>query len=183
MLRPLCVMLLLIFGPGISAAGDRGDAFEFDLIAIDGAPLPLEPFRGKAMLVVNTASLCGFTYQYEALVELDRRYRKAGLVILGVPSGDFGGQELADGAAIKTFCETRFDVEFPLTEKAHVRGPHAYPLFAWLAHELGPAAAPRWNFHKYLIAPDGRAVASWPTSVEPLDPRLLAVIELHLPQH
>jgi len=181
-LRCFCVMLLLVLGPGGSAAGGRADAFGFDLVAIDGAPLPLEPFRGKAMLVVNTASLCGFTYQYEGLAQLDRRYRERGLVVLGVPSGDFGGQELADGAAIKTFCETRFDVEFPLAEKAHVRGPQAHPLFAWLVRQLGPAATPRWNFHKYLIAPDGRAVASWPSSVEPLDPHLLAAIELHLPQ-
>jgi glutathione peroxidase len=174
------LLLTVPTAPG-AAGGTPQGAHAFELRAIDGGPLPLATFRGRPILVVNTASLCGYTYQYDALVELDRRYRARGLVVLGVPSGDFGGQELADAAAIRTFCETRFDVEFPLADKTTVRGAGAHPLFAWLAHELGPGAAPRWNFHKWLIDADGRAVATWPTGIEPLDPRVTRAIEAALP--
>jgi glutathione peroxidase len=121
--------------------------------------------------------MCGFTYQYAALQRLWEAYRDRGLVVLGVPSNDFGGQEPGSAAEIKSFCEANFDVDFPLTEKVGVRGAGAHPLFAWLRAELGPDAAPRWNFHKYLIGPDGRALATWPSGVEPDAPAVRAAVE------
>jgi glutathione peroxidase len=121
--------------------------------------------------------MCGFTYQYAALHRLWEAYRQRGLVVLGVPSNDFGGQEPGSAAEIKSFCEANFDVDFPLTEKVGVRGPGSHPLFAWLRAELGPDAAPRWNFHKYLIGPDGRALATWPSGVEPDAPAVRAAVE------
>ena len=166
---------------GPSMAGDARGAHAFAFTSIDGGPLPLEGFAGRPVLVVNTASMCGFTYQYTALQRLWDSYRHRGLIVLGVPSNDFGGQEPGSAAEIKTFCEVNFAVDFPLTEKVHVKGEAAHPLFAWLRQELGLQAGPRWNFHKYLIAADGRVVDAWPSSVEPDAPAITAAVERLLP--
>lgn len=157
-------------------------AWDFSFIAIDGQPLPLSQYQGKAVLVVNTASQCGFTPQYKGLEALATKYRERGLVVLGVPSNDFGAQEPGSSSEIKSFCETSFGIDFPLTEKAIVSGSAAHPFYQWAAHELGPLAKPRWNFHKYLIAPDGRLV-DWFSSVTPPDSKSIAkAIEAVLPQ-
>ncbi len=177
--------LLLLLATGVisapTKAADGAGAHAFWFTSIEGAPLSLADYAGRPLLVVNTASLCGYTYQYAALQRLWSAYRDRGLVVLGVPSNDFGGQEPGTTAEIKTFCEVNFDVDFPMTEKVHVAGEGAHPLFVWLRAQLGPAAGPRWNFHKYLIAPDGRAVASWPSSVEPDAPAIRAAVESMLP--
>lgn len=172
----LAALVLALLGPAVPAASERG-AFAFAFTSIEGEPLPLERFAGRPLLVVNTASLCGFTYQYSALQKLWERYRDRGLVVLGVPSNDFGGQEPGSNQQIKTFCEANFDVDFPLTEKVQVRGPGSHPLFAWLREQLGERAGPRWNFYKYLIGPDGAALAAWPSSVEPGAAEITAAIE------
>lgn len=175
----LAVLALALIAPAAPAA-ERG-AFAFAFTAIEGEPLPMSRFAGRPVLVVNTASLCGFTYQYAALQRLWERYRDRGLVVLGVPSNDFGAQEPGSSREIKTFCETNFDVDFPLTEKVRVRGPEAHPLFAWLRRELGESVGPRWNFHKYLIGPAGEAVAAWPSTVEPDSAAIAGAIERLLP--
>ncbi len=143
-------------------------AHDFSFRAIDGGELDLAGFRGKAVLVVNTASECGFTPQYAGLEELWRRFRDRGLVVLGVPSNDFGQQEPGGEAAIKEFCETNFAVDFPLTAKERVIGGEAHPFYRWVAAELGEDNAPRWNFHKYLLDKDGALAGAWPSRVEPL---------------
>ncbi|MCS6780123.1 MAG: glutathione peroxidase [Geminicoccaceae bacterium] len=181
LLLALIALLAALGSPsGDIRAADRG-AHAFAFTSIEGEPLPLERFAGRPLLVVNTASLCGYTYQYAALQRLWARYRDRGLVVLGVPSNDFGNQEPGTAQQIKTFCETNFDVDFPLTDKVSVRGPGSHPLFAWLRRELGEAVGPRWNFHKFLIGPDGRAVAAWPSRVEPDAPEITAAIERLLP--
>ena len=154
-------------------AGAHAFAFQ----TIDGASLPLGDFRGKPVLVVNTASFCGFTPQYAELETLYERYRERGLVVLGVPSNDFGAQEPGTAAEIKAFCTTRFGVRFPLAAKERVIGGGAHPFYRWIESELGEAGAPRWNFHKYLIAPDGSLAGSWPSSVHPLAADIVAEIE------
>lgn len=164
-----------------SDSAEVASAHGFAFTSIDGEPLSLGDFVGRPVLVVNTASMCGFTYQYAALQRLWATYRQRGLIVLGVPSNDFGGQEPGSAAEIKTFCEVNFDVDFPLTEKVHVKGDASHPLFAWLRRQLGPQAGPRWNFHKYLLAPDGRAVAAWPSSVDPEAPEITAAVERLLP--
>jgi glutathione peroxidase len=121
------------------------------------------------VLVVNTASFCGFTPQYEDLEALWKRYRDRGVVVIGVPSNDFGQQEPGSAAEIKQFCESKYSVDFPLTEKQQVIGPKAHPFFRWISTELGEAGAPRWNFHKYLVGPDGSLEGAWPSSVRPTD--------------
>lgn len=165
---------------GAPRAGER-TAHDFSFEAIEGGPLPLSGFAGKAVLVVNTASLCGFTPQYEGLQGLWEAYRERGLVVLGVPSNDFGGQEPGSEAEIKGFCEVNFGIDFPLTAKVSVKGPAAHPLYRWLALELGEESQPRWNFHKYLLDPEGRAVAWFPTRVEPGSADLREAVERALP--
>jgi len=162
---------------GASAA----NAHDFAFRAIEGGTLPLASYRGRPVLVVNTASQCGFTKQYAGLQELWKRYRERGLVVMGVPSNDFGGQEPGSEAEIKKFCTVNFDVDFPLTDKETVKGEGAHPFYKWAAAELGTVAVPRWNFHKYLIGPDGKLVDWFSTPTDPLAPRVTAAIEALLP--
>lgn len=163
-------------------AAIAANAFDFRFTAIEGGDLPLSTFKGKAILVVNTASRCGFTPQYEGLEALWRQYKDRGLVVLGVPSNDFGGQEPGTNADIKKFCDINFQVDFPMTEKVKVKGANAHPFYKWAAKELGVLAAPKWNFHKYLVAPDGRLVDWFSTPTGPDAPRLRKAIEAALPK-
>jgi len=158
------------------------DAYRFEFTSIDGDRLPFEAWRGRPVLVVNTASYCGYTPQYSDLEALWQRYRGRGLVVLGVPSNDFGAQEPGSAAEIKRFCAAGYAVDFPLTEKCRVIGGEAHPFYKWIAAELGEAGAPRWNFHKYLVAPDGQLAGTWPSQVAPSDGRITAEIERLLTQ-
>jgi glutathione peroxidase len=157
-------------------------AHEFSFPAIDGGTVDLADFAGKPVLIVNTASECGYTPQYAGLEELWRRYRDRGLVVLGVPANDFGAQEPGSEPAIQSFCRTNYGVDFPMTAKQTVIGGAAHPFYRWIAGEFGEAATPKWNFHKYLVAPDGSLAALWPSDVDPLDPEITAAIESALPK-
>jgi glutathione peroxidase len=163
------------------AAAGATNAWDFSFVGIDGQPLPLADYRGKALLIVNVASQCGFTPQYKALEELSEKYRERGLVVLGVPSNDFGAQEPGSSGEIKTFCELNYNIQFPLTEKVRVVGDDAHPFYRWAARELGVVAKPRWNFHKYLVAPDGRLVDWFSTITAPDSSRVIKSIEAVLP--
>ena len=159
-----------------------GDAYQFEFVSLDGDKLPLAAWRGRPVLVVNTASFCGYTPQYRDLEALWQRYRERGLIVLGVPSNDFGEQEPGSAAEIKQFCETNYQVDFPLTEKCRVIGGDAHPFYRWVATQIGEDGAPRWNFHKYLIGPDGSLAGAWPSRVGPLDPAITGEIENMLPK-
>jgi glutathione peroxidase len=143
------------------------NAHSFSFTSIEGKPLPMTTFKGKAVLVVNTASECGLTPQYRGLEALWQRYKDKGLIVLGVPSNDFGAQEPGGEAEIQKFCQVRYGVDFPLTTKQHVIGPVAHPLYRWVAKELGEAAVPKWNFHKYLIGKDGGIAGTFGSRTEP----------------
>jgi len=145
-------------------------AHEFKFRSIDGEDLPLSRFKGKALVVVNVASQCGLTPQYAGLEALWNSKRDDGLVVLGVPCNDFGAQEPGTEKEIKTFCETRFHVDFPMTSKEHVIGEEAHPLYRWVSSELGEAAVPRWNFHKYLFNKDGSIAGTFGSRTPPDDP-------------
>src|ERR1700743_1665073 len=144
-------------------------AYDFSFRSIDGGALPFSQFKGKAVLVVNVASQCGLTPQYSGLEALWKEKGGKGLVILGVPANHFGRQEPATEDQIKTFCETRFAVDFPMTAKEHVIGADAHPLYKWIAKELGEGAAPKWNFHKYLFNKDGTIPRTFGSRTEPND--------------
>ena len=176
-LMELIFFILCIGLNTMAAVSESITAYDFSFTSIDGKPLPLSTFDGKALLIVNTASHCGFTSQYTQLQALWRAYRDRGLVVLGVPSNDFGGQEPGTNAEIKTFCEVNFDVDFPITQKVHVKGDSVHPFYAWAETEFGILAKPRWNFHKYLIAPDGRLVNWFSSVTSPSSSRLIEALE------
>ncbi|HWA91002.1 MAG TPA: glutathione peroxidase [Rhizomicrobium sp.] len=150
---------------------------DFSFKSIDGGQLPLTQFKGKAVLVVNVASQCGLTPQYSGLEALWQARRDQGLVVLGVPANDFGAQEPGTESEIKTFCETRFAVDFPMTAKEHVIGADAHPLYKWVAAELGEGAAPKWNFHKYLFNKDGTIAGTFGSRTEPNDAEITQAID------
>ncbi len=143
--------------------------YDFTVKAADGAPAPLAAYQGQVMLIVNTASKCGFTPQYEGLEALHRRYGGAGLAVLAFPCNQFGGQEPGDAAQIADFCSLTYDVTFPVMAKVEVRGAKADPLFAWLTRQkrglLG--AAIKWNFTKFLIGRDGAVVQRFAPTATP----------------
>lgn len=156
-------------------------AFDFEFNAIEGGKLPMSGFRGKVVLLVNTASFCGYTPQYRDLEAVYEKYKDRGLVVLGVPSNDFGEQEPGTANEIKAFCDT-YDVSFPLTQKLEVTGPGAHPIYRWIAAELGPRAVPQWNFYKYLIGRQGLIEATWPSEVVPTGRAITQAIETALKQ-
>ncbi len=162
-----------------AAPARAATAHDFLFLSIDGEPLPLSAFAGRPVLLVNTASQCGFTPQYAGLQLLWERYRERGLVVLGVPSNDFGAQEPGSEADIKAFTDHEYAVDFPLTTKVAVRGDAPHPFFAWAKRDNG--VEPRWNFTKILIAPDGRIAAAFPSRVEPDSPELVRAVEALLP--
>lgn len=157
----------------------RTTAFAFHFAGLKGGDIQLAEHAGKPMLIVNTASQCGYTPQYAGLQELWARYRSRGLLIIGVPSNDFGGQEPGDAAEISATAEQEYGASFPITAKAEVNGAGAHPFYKWASAQR-PLDRPRWNFHKYLIGRDGLIAASFSSEVEPTDPRVIAAIEKQL---
>ena len=155
-------------------------AYDFAFSTIDGEPLPMSRFKDKVVLVVNTASKCGLTPQYEGLERLYSDYKDRGLVVLGVPCNQFAGQEPGAESEIKTFCETRFAVDFPLTSKVEVKGEGAHPFYGWAQSALGEAAVPVWNFHKILVGKDGQAIRAFGPRTDPHDPELTGAIKAAL---
>jgi glutathione peroxidase len=162
-----------------TAGMSRITAYGFSFAALDGADIRLADHAGKPILVVNTASLCGYTPQYSGLQQLWMRYRDRGLLIVGVPSNDFGGQEPGGTSDIVQTASHQYGVTFPLAAKAVVKGADPHPFYKWAMSER-PLDAPRWNFHKYLVGREGRIVAAFPSAVEPGDPRVIAAIEKEL---
>ena len=158
-----------------------GTAHDFSFRGLRGGTIALGDFAGRPVLIVNTASRCGLTPQYQGLQALWRRYRGRGLTVLGVPSNDFGAQEPGSEAEIASFCETNYGVDFPMTAKEPVLGPQAHPFYRWVVAQAGEAAAPRWNFHKYLISAAGELAESFGSRTTPEDADLNAAIEAALP--
>ncbi|HJK97469.1 MAG TPA: glutathione peroxidase [Polyangiaceae bacterium LLY-WYZ-14_1] len=154
-------------------------AHDFSLRTIDGEDRNLGDYAGKALLVVNVASRCGYTPQYADLERLYRDHKDQGFEVLGVPSNQFGAQEPGTEAEIKQFCESRYQVTFPMFAKVDVNGPNATPLYAWLTRqETAPEGAGDipWNFNKFVIGKDGRVVARFPHGTKPTDPAVVEAI-------
>lgn len=176
--------ILAFLAAALMAAGlapaSAGPAHDFDFTSIEGDPLPMSRFAGKTILLVNTASHCGYTYQYDGLQALYDTYKDKGLVVLGVPSNDFGGQEPGSEKEIKEFCEVNFSISFPMTEKQVVKGPDAHPMYRWIGNELGQRKLPRWNFYKYLINAEGEVVSSWSNRVKPMSGDIRKAVEKEL---
>ena len=154
---------------------------DFTATTLDGQEKSLADYKGQVVLVVNTASLCGYTPQYAGLQQLWARYHARGLLIVGVPSNDFGGQEPGGAADIAQTAHGQYGIGFPLAAKAQVKGPSAHPFYRWAASER-PLETPRWNFHKYLVGRDGHIAAVFATDVEPMDARVINAIAKELPR-
>jgi glutathione peroxidase len=155
-------------------------AHDHAFTAIDGAPLPMSTFQDKVVLVVNVASKCGLTPQYDGLEKLYSDYRDQGLVVLGVPCNQFMGQEPGTEAQIAEFCRTTFGVDFPMTSKVDVKGEAAHPFYKWAVAEVGEPAEPVWNFHKLLVGKDGSLINVFGPRTDPQDPEIKAAIEAAL---
>jgi glutathione peroxidase len=163
--------------PGMS----RVTAYAFTFAGLKGDEIRLADHAGKPILIVNTASLCGYTPQYTGLQQLWSRFRDRGLLVIGVPSNDFGGQEPGGVAEISETAEKEYGVSFPMAAKVDVRGANPHPFYRWAAAER-PLDTPRWNFHKYLIGRDGRIAAVFATGVEPMDARVVNAVAKELPR-
>ena len=161
------------------AAMSRISAYAFSFPALSGDDIRLAAYTGHPLLIVNTASLCGYTPQYAGLQELWNEFRERGLTVIGVPSDDFGSLEPGGVTEISETAHHQYGVTFPITAKAIVVGPKAHPFYKWAIGQR-PLDPPRWNFHKYLIGRDGLIAASFASEVEPTDPRVIAAIEKQL---
>ena len=154
--------------------------FDLKIKNISGEELNLKKFEGKTILLVNVASKCGFTRQYTDLQALYDQYKEKGLVVIGIPSNQFGGQEPGSNAEIKDFCETNFNITFPLTDKIDVKGENAHELYMWAKENYGKSTIPKWNFHKILINKEGKIQDTFNSFIEPLSKKIITQIELIL---
>jgi len=168
---------MLLGVAAITAAPAAPTAWDFSFEAIEEGPLPLAQFRGRVLLVTNTASFCGYTYQYKALEALHAAYEPNGLTVVGVPSQDFN-QESDSNGKVKTFCEATFGVKFPMAGLTHVRGPQAHPFYAWVRAQKD--WEPSWNFNKVLIGRDGAIAGLFPATEEPDGPKLRRALAVAL---
>jgi glutathione peroxidase len=151
--------------------------FELNIENINGEELDLNQFRGKTVLLVNVASKCGFTKQYADLQSLYEKYINKGLVVVGIPSNQFGEQEPGSNKEIKDFCETNFNITFPLTDKVNVKGESAHEIYVWAKENYGSSTVPKWNFHKILINKEGKVQDTFNSFVKPLSKKIINSIE------
>lgn len=168
--------------PGECEADNGKSAYDFAVTDVEGKPAKLSTYKGRVALIVNTASKCGYTGQYKDLQELYSKYKDKGFVVLGFPSNDFGGQEPGTDKEIKTFCETNFNVKFPLFDKGVVKGTGKQPLYKFLTEEAGDAYKGEigWNFEKFLVDKKGHVVGRYKSGVKPSDKVLTKVLESNL---
>ncbi|MDX1953563.1 MAG: glutathione peroxidase [Verrucomicrobiota bacterium] len=167
-----------ILGLGITTLFAMTSIYEIPINDIDGKKTSLKAYQGKVILLVNVASKCGYTPQYKGLEAIHRKFKDQGLVVLGVPSNDFGSQEPGSAEEIKTFCSTTYDVTFPLTEKIHVKGSEQHPLYAALTGKDSSFPGDvKWNFSKFLIGRDGKVIKRYDSKVAPESEELTGDIE------
>ena len=151
--------------------------FAFKINSINGEVLDLSKFNGKTILLVNVASKCGFTKQYDDLQKLYDDFKDKGLVVIGVPTNQFGGQEPGTESEIKNFCETNFNITFPMTSKYEVKGDNAHPIYIWARDSFGKSTVPKWNFHKILINKNGKIEDTFASFTGPISKKIINKIE------
>ena len=155
----------------------NANVYDFIFNSIDGKIIKLSDFKGKPIVVINTASLCGFTNQYKDLEKLFQNYANKGLTIIAIPSNDFGNQELSSNKEVKEFCTTNFNTSFILTEITDIKGDNGHPFFKWVKKEAGFLAFPKWNFYKYLINKEGKLVSWYGSVTKPTATKIVKNIE------
>ena len=180
MFKKLKILLILIMIPFIGnsvSANYEKLAYDFNFKDLDGSPLSLSEYKDKIIVVVNVASQCGFTNQYEDMQKIWEKYQSKGIVILGVPSNDFGKQEPGSNKDIKNFCEAKFGISFPMTEKVSVKGPDAHPFYIWAKESHGKSAIPKWNFHKIIIDKNGKVAETFSSITNPSSKKFTKTLE------
>ena len=151
--------------------------FDLSIKNIDNKVVHLKEYKDKTILLVNVASQCGFTKQYSSLQTLYEKYKNQGLIVIGIPSNQFGGQEPGSNNEIKDFCETNFNITFPITDKVDVKGDNAHQIYQWAKKNHGKSTIPKWNFHKILINKDGKIQDTFNSFIDPLSKRIINQIE------
>ena len=183
MLKQIKVILLIIM---ISFLGNKVTAnyeklaYDFQFKDLDGSALNLSEYKGKVIIIVNVASQCGFTKQYEDMQNIWEKYQSKGIIMLGVPSNDFGKQEPGTSEEIKNFCEAKFGITFPMTEKVSVKGPGSHPFYIWARENYGKSAIPKWNFHKIIVGRDGKIDDTFASITNPSSKKFIEAIEKSL---
>ena len=155
----------------------KANIYDFTFNSIDGKAIKLKNFKGKPILLINTASLCGFTYQYSDIEALHNKYKKDGLIVIGIPSNDFGNQELSSNQKVKEFCTTNFKISFLLGEITNIKGKEGHPFFKWVKNEAGFLAFPKWNFYKYLFNKKGHLVKWYASTTSPSSSKITKEID------
>ena len=180
MLKGLKIFLLFImisfYGNNVSGNYEKL-AYNFKFIDIDGNVLSLSEYKSKIIVVINVASQCGFTSQYEDMQKVWEKYQKKNVIIIGVPSNDFGNQEPGTNKEIKNFCEAKFGISFPMTEKVTVKGSEAHPFYRWAKESYGKSAIPKWNFHKIIIDKNGKISETFSSITNPSSKKFINAIE------
>ena len=160
-----------------SMSNDSKTLFDFKINSINGEKLNFSNFKGKTLLLVNVASYCGFTKQYEDLQNLYDNFKERGLIVIGIPSNQFGGQEPETESEIKDFCETNFGITFPMTSKYDVKGDNAHQIYLWAKESYGKSTVPKWNFHKILINKNGKVEDTFASFTNPMSKKILKKLE------
>ena len=172
----LIVITMSLFSSGAISNYDKL-AYDFNFTDLDGSLLKLSEFKNKVIVVVNVASQCGFTNQYEDMQKMWNKYESKGLVIIGVPSNDFGKQEPGSSKEIKNFCEAKFGISFPMTEKVKVKGEDAHEFYKWAKENHGKSAIPKWNFHKIIVNKNGKVAETFSSITNPSSNKFTKVLE------
>ena len=172
----ILIFMISIFGKSADAKYEKL-AYEFKFNDLDGSELSLNGYKGKVIVVVNVASKCGFTKQYEDMQNIWEQYQEKGIVIIGVPSNDFGNQEPGSNQEIKTFCQAKFGITFPMTEKVIIKGSEAHPFYLWAKKNHGKSAVPKWNFHKIIINKTGKIDQTFSSITNPSSKKFKKAIE------
>jgi len=171
------IFLIMIFFGNKSFAEYEKLAYDFSFNDLDGSVIMLSEFKEKVIVIVNVASQCGFTSQYEDMQQVWDKYQNSGLVIIGVPSNDFGNQEPGSSKEIKNFCEAKFGITFPMTEKVYVKGENAHPFYLWAKKNYGKSAIPKWNFHKIIINKEGKVADTFASITNPSSNKFIKALE------
>ena len=152
-------------------------AYDFKFNDLDGSELNLKKFKGKVIVIINVASQCGFTKQYDDMQKVWDKYRDKEVIMLGIPSNDFGKQEPGNNEEIKNFCDAKFGITFPMTEKVSVKGENAHPFYIWARENHGKTAIPKWNFHKIIIGKDGKVIDTFTSMTNPSSKKFIKSLE------
>ena len=172
----LILLIMILFGNKSFGKYEKL-VYDFNFNDLDGSVIKLSEFKEKVIVIVNVASQCGFTKQYEDMQKIWDKYQSSGLVIIGVPSNDFGNQEPGSNTEIKNFCESKFGITFPMTEKVVVKGMNAHPFYLWAKKNYGKSAVPKWNFHKIIINKEGKVADTFASITSPTSKKFIKVLE------